>query len=327
MTENSQNTQHQAPPGNDLFSSGSDFSSDLPDIFTENPDQHENHHFFNRDLSWLDFNGRVLFQAMDSKTHPLLERVRFLSIYASNLDEFFMKRVGYLKRIVEKDIPVIGPDGLQPVEALEKIREKVQVQLEILDDIYLNTILPELEKNEIYLTKWDDLNDEEKDELTDYFKRKVFPVLTPLAVDPSHPFPFLSNLSVSLGIKLHMPKHNQELFARIKIPSVLPQWIPISGSASHRPVKFIRLKDLIKNNLNELFPDMVIDHVTAFRVTRNVDIDQIVEDPDDVLEVIEEELRLRRLANVVRVEYESLDDDWTLGLLEEELELTRKDFY
>lgn len=307
---------------------GFHFSSDLPDDYIESHgDHHETSHFFNRDLSWLDFNNRVLYQAMDDKTHPLLERVRFLSIYSSNLDEFFMKRVGYLKRIVEKNIPVKSPDGLQPIETLKKCREKINLQLQVLEDIYQNTILPELYGSGICIQKWEELNEEEQAQMTDYFRRKVFPILTPLAVDPSHPFPFLSNLSSSLGIKLHVPKHNQELFARIKIPTAIPQWAIISGSGSELPIKLISLKDLIRHHLSELFPEMVIDKVTEFRVTRNVDLDQVAEDPDDLLEVIEEELRLRRLANVVRVEIEGDTDPWISELLEEELELHEEDFY
>lgn len=282
--------------------------------------------FFNRDLSWLKFNDRVLAQAMDSKV-PLLERVRFVSIFSSNLDEFYMKRVGYLKRAIASGVPWVGSDQMPPVKLLQEVRQIVIKHQEQRNQVYEKTLLPELIKNGILFVKWKDMSAAEKKSATDYFRNKVFPVLTPLAVDRSHPFPFLSNLSVSLGITLHYPKRKEGLFARVKIPTVLPQWVQIATAPGDTSYKLMGLQDLISNHLDELFPDMVIQNVMPFRVTRNADIESMTDDIEDRLDLVEEELRMRRVAQIVRLEHSATSDPAMLNFLRDELELTADDLY
>jgi polyphosphate kinase len=282
--------------------------------------------FFNRDLSWLKFNERVLAQATDSRV-PLLERVRFLSIFSSNMDEFFMKRVGYLKRAVARNLTSVGADQIPPTKLLQEVRIVILQHLQLRHDIYHKQILPELKKNGIRFLTWKDMSESERKSANEYFKDKVFPVLTPLAVDRSHPFPFLSNLSVSLGITLHYPKRKEDLFARVKLPNSLPQWVQLADDKS-TDYKLMSLQDLISNNLEELFPEMVIEEVVPFRVTRSADIEAVIDDDeDDRLEVVEEELRLRRTAQIVRLEHGISHDKSILPFLQEELGLTADDLY
>jgi polyphosphate kinase len=283
--------------------------------------------YFNRDLSWLKFNERVLQQAMDSRV-PLLERVRFLGIFSTNLDEFFMKRIGHLKRGDGRNIPQVGTDVLPPKQIIESVREVIGKHVALRRQCYEKHLLPDLLKHKIQFVKWNDLTDEEKVSTKEYFMSKVFPVLTPLAVDKSHPFPFLSNLSLSLGIILSRPKNPEPLFARIKIPDTLPQWVQIhmSGEKGYR---LIRLIDLISANLGELFPEMIIQNVMPFRVTRNAEIQENIEDEEveDQLDLVEEELRLRRVAQIVRLEYSAVPDTSMLKFLRDELELSDLDLY
>lgn len=282
-------------------------------------------YFFNRDLSWLKFNERVLHQAQDPKM-PLLERVRFLAIFSSNLDEFFMKRVGALKRNLKRSPPMAGNEVLPAAQLLSEIRTTVLSQIQARHTCYEKQILPELVKNGIHFLKWEKLSQDEKSIAKNYFHSKVFPILTPLAVDKSHPFPFLSNLSVSLGIVLVHPKKGESFFARVKIPDVLPQWVQIG-----KEYRLMRLIDLISANLGELFPEMIVQSVTPFRVTRNADVVEAIEDAeedlDDRLDMVEEELRLRRVAQVIRFEQNASPDSSLFTMLSEELGLNETDFY
>ncbi len=282
--------------------------------------------FLNRDLSWLKFNDRVLQQALDTKL-PLLERVRFVSIFSNNLDEFYMKRVGFLKRAAASGVPWVGSDQMPPSKLLNEVRHIVLKHQEQRYQVYEKNLLPELIKNGIIFLKWKDLNPLEKKSAFDYFKNKVFPVLTPLAVDRSHPFPFLSNLSVSLGITLHYPKRKEGLFARVKIPTVLPQWVQVATAAGDTSYKLVGLQDLISNNLEELFPEMIIENVMPFRVTRNADFESMTDDIEDRLDLVEEELRMRRVAQIVRLEHSATADPSMLNFLRDELELTADDLY
>lgn len=291
--------------------------------------------YFNRDLSWLKFNERVLEQAQDPRV-PLLERVRFLAIYSSNLDEFFMKRVGYLKRSLTRGATSASVDSSQSLELLKQIREITVKQIANRQMYYEKLLRPELVKSGVEFLKWEDLTDDEKKSATDYFSAKVFPVLVPLAVDKSHPFPFLSNLSVSLGIVLMHPKKGDTYFARVKIPEVLPQWVQINQNAkSMQPTassyRLIRLMDLISANMGELFPEMVVQNVMPFRVTRNAEIggadDDNDDDDDDKLDTVEEELRLRRVAQIVRLEHSKAFDESMLQFLANELDLSPIDIY
>ncbi|MFP5520733.1 MAG: polyphosphate kinase 1 [Bdellovibrionia bacterium] len=280
--------------------------------------------FTNREIGWLQFNNRVLQQALDER-NPLLERVKFLSISASNMDEFFMKRVGGLKRQVAYGVHSKSGDGQTPLQQLNSIRAFVEPMIKRQADAFLKSLIPALEKKKIYLVKWDQLTADEKVEVKKYYKKNVFPVLTPLSVDPGHPFPFISNLSTSLGVTLKHPITEEKLFARVKIPKVLPQWIKIESGPSG--VRFLSLIELIKANIAELFPNMKVLKMMAFRLTRNADSDRDEEDSEDLLEMIEEELRQRRFAEVVRLEHGPKPDPWMLGFLMEELELAPEDIY
>ncbi len=276
--------------------------------------------FTNREIGWLNFNRRVLYEAEDSR-NPILERVRFLSISTSNLDEFFMKRVGGLKRQVAYGISAKSSDGKTPQQQLQDIRKFVLVMIKDQGRVFGQLIKSELKAKGVLLLKWTDLSLKEKELVQRYYQKNVFPVLTPLSVDPGHPFPFISNLSTSLGVTLRHPERDEKLFARVKIPQVLPQWIKVDG---HR---FISLIDLIKENISNLFPAMQVLNVMPFRLTRNADIERDEEDAEDLLSMIEEELRLRRFAEVVRLEHGPNPDPWILKFLCEELELSEEDIF
>ena len=290
------------------------------------PSEAESREFLNRDLSWLEFNRRVLHEAIDERT-PLLERVRFLGIFTSNLDEFFMKRVGGLKRQLLTPASVTNPDTVPPLEALAQIRSAVLPMLRLQADGYKNSIRPSLLENQIHPLDWDDLSDAERQQATLYFQANVFPVLTPLAVDPGIPFPFISNLSMSLGVVLHHPDRHENLFARVKVPEVLPKWIRVGDASAGAAMHFVSLLDLICHNLQDLFPDMAVVDVMTFRITRNADLERDEEDAEDLLELMEAELRQRRFAKVVRLEVSPEPNPWMMEFLTRELELTADDVY
>jgi polyphosphate kinase len=286
------------------------------------PAEAETREFLNRDLSWLEFNRRVLHEALDART-PLLERVRFLGIFTSNLDEFFMKRVGGLKRQMAGNVGAPTPEG----EALAKIRSAVLPMVRQQSEAYIREIKPALTENGIALLGWGELTDSERDQATAFFRANVFPVLTPLAVDPGIPFPFISNLSTSLGVVLHHPESHENLFARVKVPEVLPKWLRVGDTSAGAPMRFISLTELIRHNLQDLFPDMAIADVMTFRVTRNADIERDEDEAEDLLELMEEEVKQRRFAKVVRLEVSSDANPWMLDFLARELELTADDIY
>ena len=288
--------------------------------------------FLNRELSWLEFNRRVLHEAIDERT-PLLERLRFLSIFSSNLDEFIMKRAGGLKRQVAASVVSLTPDGLTPAQQLAAIRRTLLPMLAQQAAIYTDAIRPELATKGVHLLSWNQLTPEEKTAATLYFRQSVFPVLTPLAVDPGHPFPFISNLSTSLGVTLRRPDAPDErLFARVKVPAVLPAWISVTpgipgtpgGGDTHR---YVSLLDIIRHNLADLFPEMVVVNMMPFRVTRNADVERDEEDAEDLLDLIEREVRQRRFEKAVRLEHGPNPEPWMRSLLMQELELTENDVY
>ena len=282
--------------------------------------------FLNRELCWLEFNRRVLHEAMDDRT-PLLERLNFLSIFSSNLDEFFMKRVGGLKRQVAAGVVASLPEGLTPVQQLAAIRKAVLPMLAQQAECYTTLIRPALAEHDIFLLDWQDLAEEERAKANQYFHTSVFPVLTPLAVDPGHPFPFISNLSLSLGVTLRHPKEEENLFARIKVPQVLPAWVRLDAEPTNGRFRFVSLIDLIRNNLEHLFPGMRVLSVMPFRITRNADVDRDEEDAEDLLAMIEDELRRRRFEKVVRLEHGPSPDPWLHQLLMQELHITESDIY
>ena len=282
--------------------------------------------FLNRDLEWIEFNARVLHEAIDART-PLLERVRFLGIFSSNLDEFFMKRLGALKRQVELGIQRQS-GGLTPLQQLAAIRSRVNQLLASQADCF-QKMKGELSAAGIHLLTWDKLTAVEKQFATHYFRQNVFPILTPLAVDPGLPFPFISNLSTSLGISLRHPDREEKLFARIKVPKIFPQWIQVRGEdLNSNQFRFISLTDMIVHNLKDLFPDMEVLGVMPFRITRDAEIEHEDEDEtEDLLEMIAEELKQRRFAEVVRLEHGPNPDPWMLRFLMEELELAESEVF
>lgn len=284
-----------------------------------------NNPLLNREMGWLRFNRRVLSLAADLR-NPLLERVKFLNIYQSNLDEFFMKRVGGLKRQLLSKMVALSADGLSTEEQLKLIREKVVAQQEEIQHLLSGDLIPALENENIALLKWIELTESEQKWATEFFTQKVFPVLTPMAVDLGHPFPLISNLSISLAVSLKLPQEEELLFARIKIPQVFPTWLLLPG-AENKSYRFVSLVEVVKQNLSSLFPKMSLMNVSSFRVTRNIDVESDEEGVEDLLEMIEEELKQRRFAEAVRLEVEPQVDAWLLEFLMDELDLKPEDVY
>jgi polyphosphate kinase len=279
----------------------------------------------NRELGWLKFNKRVLYQARDPR-NPLLERLKFLNIFNSNLDEFFMKRVGGLQRQFYSSVSTLSPDGLTPEDQLKLIRPRALVLNEEVRVLLKDELLPQLRAAQIYLCSWDELKPEEKEWARLFFRDRIFSVLTPMAVDPGHPFPLISNLSLSLAVSLKVPNEEDLLFARIKIPDVFPAWVRIPHT-DPGVERFVSVLDIIRNHLDQLFPRMEIKNVMVFRVTRNADIEADTEGVEDLLELIEEEVKQRKFAEVVRLEHGPNPDPWLLEFLIEELDLTPDDIY
>src|SRR2546423_3472182 len=256
--------------------------------------------FLNRELSWLAFNSRVLHEAIDER-NPLLERLKFLAIFNTNLDEFYMVRVAGLRRQVAAGVHHLPPDGMSPSEQLAANSTHVKERMRIQRALHYDTLLPALEQNEIKLVSIEDLTAAEWQTVDAFFEAQVFPVLTPLAVDPGHPFPYISNLSLSLAVQIHDPETKAVRFARVKVPKSLPRWIPFG-----RGNTFIPLEQVIGANLGALFPGMDIQGFNTFRVTRYSDLDlSHSEDDDNLLQLIEEQIFQRRFAEVVRIEVES----------------------
>lgn len=269
--------------------------------------------YLNRELSWLEFNRRVLHEALDART-PLLERVKFLAIFSSNLDEFFQVRVAGLKQQVAAHYVERTADGQTPEDQLRAIASVVRMLQGQHRRCLLDEILPALKAEGVELVMaWDELTDDDRGHLTHYFTANVFPVLTPLAVDPGHPFPYISNLSLSLAVMLR-DDAGTERFARIKVPRILPRWAPLPGT--HR---FIPLERVIGAHLESLFPGVEILGWHCFRITRNTDLDIDADDADDLLNLIQEEVQNRRFAEVVRLEVESATPESLRQLLLEEL--------
>lgn len=278
--------------------------------------------FLNREVGWLHFNFRVLNEAKESR-NPLLERLRFLSISSSNLDEFVMKRIGRLKKQQAFNLNIKSKDGLSPTQQLSEIRVLLIKMIRSLAEIFIG-LQGDLAKEQIHLVTWKELNHDEKTFVRAFYLKNVFPVLTPLSVDLGHPFPFISNLSTSLGVTLKHPEHEERLFARVKIPKVLPQWIRVDSSDNF---KFISLIDVVVANIKDLFPLMEVLNVMPFRLTRNAELESNEEEAEDLLELIEEEVRQRRFAEVVRLEHGPNPDAWMLQFLLDELELSPEDVY
>ncbi len=260
-----------------------------------------NGRFFNRELSWLDFNTRVLELAEDTRI-PLLERVRFLAIFASNLDEFYMKRVGGLQRQRAAKVSSRTIDGLTPDEQLTLIHESVRPLLDRQVRCWFKSLHPSLKEHGIRIRRYDELNDADREAADTFFREQVFPILTPLAVDPGHPFPFISNLSKSLGVMIEDAETGQSSFVRIKLPENLPRWVALPEDENEPGQRFVSLEGVLAGNLATLFPGMRVLEQHLFRVTRNADVEADEDDADDLLAMVEQELRQRRMASVVRLE-------------------------
>jgi len=250
----------------------------------------------NRELSWLAFNARVLHEAADTRT-PLLERLKFLAIVGTNLDEFYMVRVAGVRRQVAAGLGRTGRDGLSPAELLDRIDVDVRAMLAEQQRLLEEEVLPELARHGVRLLGIDELDADERRAVDAFFDAQVFPVLTPLAVDPGHPFPYISNLSLSLAVELREVESGEEHFARVKVPKSLPRWVPV------RPLQFLPLEVLIGAHLGRLFPGMAITGHHAFRITRFSDLEIApTEEPEDLLAMIEEQVFQRRFGEVVRLE-------------------------
>ncbi len=283
--------------------------------------------YLNRELSWLDFNARVLALAEDP-SQPLLERAKFLAIFASNLDEFFMVRVAGLKRRDETGLAVRSADGLSPREQLTRIALRNQALAEAHARVFLDHVEPELRDEGIHILRWSELSAAQRERLTDYFAAQVFPVLTPLAVDPAHPFPYISGLSLNLAVTVRDPEGRTERFARVKVPNNVPRLVrvaPDPGSRRDGTVVFLPVEDLIAAHLGDLFTGMEVAEVHAFRVTRNADVEVEEDRDEDLLQSLERELARRRFGPPVRLEVTDTMSEHVLELLLRELDVDPHD--
>jgi polyphosphate kinase len=282
--------------------------------------------FFNRDLSWIEFNRRVLGEALNPDI-PLLEKIKFISIFCTNLDEFYMIRISGLKEQIAANILEPSIDGYTPMEQLQKTEKTIQPMLKQVLELWFNNIMPELKENGISILEYEELDEKEKALLTEYFLKEIYPVLTPLAFDPGRPFPYISNLSLSLAILVNKP-NGENQFARLKIPGIIPRLLQIdkifypskkTSINGKFQAKFIWVGDLIKANLKYLFPGMEVVEAHHFRITRDTDIELQEDEADDLLKVIEENIRQRRFGRVVRLEVASHMPEFMLETLMENL--------
>src|SRR5712692_918248 len=281
--------------------------------------------YFNREISWLAFNRRVLEEA-ESPSWPLLERLKFLSIFHSNLDEFFMIRVSGLHDQLEASVTERSADGLSPTEQLKAISEIVRQDIERAVRTLTDDVLPKLAEKGVRLLRWDEIEPERRKELTSYFESVVFPVLTPLAFDPAHPFPFVSNLSLSLAIELSEKEDGRTHFARVKVPPSLPRLVPIRPEEPEAS-DYLLLENLIEAHLAHLFPGMKVRGASAFRVTRDADIEIREDEAGDLLRSVAENVRRRRFGAAIRLEVDSRCADRVRDLLRGQLELDAEDVY
>jgi polyphosphate kinase len=278
--------------------------------------------FLNRELSWLDFNARVLELAEDEKL-PLLERVKFLAIFASNLDEFYMVRIAGLKRRQTTGLTVRSPDGLTIREQLELVTQRAQDLVQRHANVFLKDVSPRLEEAGIRIVHWEDLADDDARRQREYFRDQVFPVLTPLAVDPAHPFPYISGLSLNLAVIVRDPDSGVARFARVKVPNNVPRFVQV-GPAGETAM-FLPLEDLIAAHLPQLFPGLEVVSHHLFRVTRNTDVEVEEDRDEDLLQALERELARRRFGPAVRLEVTETMDPQILDVLLTEMEMKPND--
>ncbi|MEO6318705.1 MAG: RNA degradosome polyphosphate kinase [Acidimicrobiales bacterium] len=277
--------------------------------------------YLNRELSWLDFNERVLSLVADA-TVPLLERTKFLAIFSQNLDEFFQVRVAGLKDQVEAGIGATSPDGRTPGQQLLEVRDRVEALVARQQDLFLHEVAPALADRGIRLSRWNDLDDDDEKFMVETFERRIFPVLTPLAVDPGHPFPYISNLALNLAVLLRDPVTGERRFARVKVPDLLPRFVVMPDGE-----RFVPLEQVLAAHLGQLFPGMEVESTDTFRVSRNADLTLEEEEADDLLAAVEIELRRRQFGRAVRLEISDGITDEVRELLQRELELADDDTY
>src|SRR5919107_640906 len=278
--------------------------------------------FLDRELSWLAFNNRVLDLAKDRLRVPLLERARFLAIFSNNLDEFFMVRVAGLKRRIAAGVAVPTVSGMMPRDVHLAILNRTRELVSEHARVFTEEIRPELVKEGIEILHWEELTGAEKDRMNELFAERIFPVLTPLAVDPSHPFPYISGLSINLAVLVRNPETGARQFARVKVPTVLPRFLLLSEG------RFVALEDVIARHLDQLFSGMhVVQHHT-FRVTRNEDVEVEEDDAENLLLALEKELLRRKVGRPpVRLEVEDDMDPKMLELLIGELDISPKEVF
>ena len=282
--------------------------------------------FLDRELSWLAFNQRVLEMAEDPNLY-LLERVNFLAIFASNLDEFFMVRVAGLKRRIATGLAITSASGLSPQDVLTKISQEAHRLQERHAKVFIDDIKPQLKEKGIKVVRWSALEDSEKTSLGEYFQNQIFPVLTPLAVDPAHPFPYISGLSLNLAVVIRNKTTGKEHFARVKVPPLLPRFVRIPGNTGIQDVRFVPLEDIIGEFLGQLFPGMEVLQHHTFRVTRNEDLEVDEDEGENLLVALEKELLRRRFGPPVRLEVANNINPQVLELLIRELDINEEDVY
>ena len=300
----------------------------LPEVQLNDP-----HYYFSRELSWLEFNNRVLHEAFDPRT-LLLERLKFMAIFSSNLDEYFMVRVAALKEQVEARVSKRSPDGRVPQQQLEAISSRLPAMVAKQHRHFDQALRPQLAAHGIHLLDYVDLNQEQRLYLQQYFEEQIFPVLTPLAVDPGHPFPYISNLSLNLAVVIKDAETEEEHFARVKVPSVLPRFIVLPEDlrlqfkGQPAPWTGVPLEQVVAHNLEFLFPGMNIQEYYLFRVTRNADLEVEEDEADDLMLAIEQELRKRRFGgSIVRLEIHASMPEVVRDTLIQEMELDASDVY
>jgi polyphosphate kinase len=292
----------------------------------------DSQYYFNRELSWLEFNNRVLHEAIDTRT-PLLERLKFAAIFSSNLDEFFMVRVSTLKEQVEAQVSKLTPDGRTPEQQLREISQQLRPMVTRQHQLVEQELRPLLAQHKVHILNYIDLDQDQRFYLQQYFEENVFPILTPLAIDPSHPFPHMSNLSLNLAVSVKDPVTEKDHFARVKVPSILPRFVEFPESLRQYEGQKavwvgVPLEQVIAHNLEALFPGMVIQEYGFFRITRDADLEVQEYEADDLLIAIEQELRKRRLGGfVVRLEIQTAMPESLRSPLVEEFELTDDDVY
>jgi len=299
-----------------------------PEMAVEDPSL-----YFNREISWLAFNERVLEEGFDARW-PLLERLKFLSIFSNNLDEFFMIRVSGLHEQLEARVAERSADGLTVREQLTRIGQIVRDQIARVSELLSRTVLPGLAEKGVRILDWKSLDADTRRRARSYFRRAVFPVLTPLAVDPGHPFPFLSNLSISLAVEARDPDSKERRFARVKVPEILPRFVPLGviERAKREPSDagaddFLLLEELIAANLDDLFPGMEVLGCHPFRVTRDMDMEIREEEAHDLLSIVDREIRRRKFGAVVRLEVSPGVPERIRALLLQKLEIDPEDLY